>query len=386
LSRAGVQITGQLRAVQALYVVRAETNALEIELTDDGLARLRAAVQLIPVELARMESGDSVEAAQVARRAQPLARELDPAVERFLADPRGDIRYRGEDGITEDDTSEDAMEEVIGELERLLSDSDSDPALLLTGKLENVTDAGVAVRSAAAILIPVGLSGVIVCGWLLSVYRRRAESTMQEALDRAAREARTDHLTGLPNRRAVLEELDRRVRARTSFTFALADLNGFKHFNDTFGHPDGDALLRRLGARLDQAWAGHGYVARLGGDEFCVIADDLAPGTLQEILHEALSETGDGFSVTAESGLADVPAEAADAAEALNLADNRLYAAKAAFYAAADGRTVGRRATWPGRGEPRHLDAATRTERRADAACAPGRPPEPPLDNTARLL
>lgn len=264
LSRAGVQITGQLRAVQALYVIRMETDELEDEFSDPGVARLRAAIRVMPDELARMRSGDSVEAVRVAEQAQPLVDQLGPAVERFLADPKGDIRYKGdEEG---DDTAEDAMEEIIGGLEQLLNDSESDPAQLLAGKLANVTDAGVAVRRTAAVLIPLGLGGVIVCGLLLRVYRRRSEATMQIAMEATAREARTDQLTGLPNRRGVIEELDRRIEAGQAFTFALADLNGFKHYNDTFGHPAGDALLRRLGHKLSIAWEGNGYAARLGGD------------------------------------------------------------------------------------------------------------------------
>jgi diguanylate cyclase (GGDEF)-like protein len=94
---------------------------------------------------------------------------------------------------------------------------------------------------------------------------------MQQAMDRSAQDARTDQLTGLPNRRGVLEELDRRLAGDVAFIFALADLNGFKQYNDTFGHPAGDELLRRLGERLATSWAGLGYAARLGGDEFCVI-------------------------------------------------------------------------------------------------------------------
>jgi diguanylate cyclase (GGDEF)-like protein len=153
-------------------------------------------------------------------------------------------------------------------------------------------------------------------------------------MESTAREARTDQLTGLPNRRAVIEELQRRIDSGRPFLFALADLNGFKHYNDTFGHPAGDALLRRLGHKLSLAWEGHGYPARLGGDEFCVVTDNISPELLQTRLHEALSEVGDGFSISAVSGVAAVPEEAADASTALSVADTRLYAAKADFHAA----------------------------------------------------
>jgi diguanylate cyclase (GGDEF)-like protein len=331
LAGTGAQINGQLGAVQSLYVIRTEAAKLEDEYTDDGVARMRAAVQAIPADLARMAVGDSTETARVARQAMPVAAQLGPVIEQWIADPRGDVRYKGED---DDDASEEVMEEVINELDSLLSDSEADPAQLLTGKLDKVTDAGQAISRATGVLVPLGLGGVVVCGLLLRVYRRRSEATMQLALDATAREARTDQLTGLPNRRAVLEELDRRASAGETFTFALADLNGFKHYNDTFGHPAGDALLRRLGHKLGIAWDGYGYVARLGGDEFCVITDDLAPERLQAVLHDALSDQGEGFNISAVSGLAEVPTEAADPNAALSLADTRLYAAKAVFYAA----------------------------------------------------
>ena len=102
---------------------------------------------------------------------------------------------------------------------------------------------------------------------------------MRAALDTTANEARTDQLTGLPNRRALLEELEHRSDANQSFTLALGDLNGFKRYNDTFGHPAGDALLRRLGRKLAAASEGRGMAARLGGDEFCVCSSERGPPT-----------------------------------------------------------------------------------------------------------
>jgi diguanylate cyclase (GGDEF)-like protein len=337
LSRVGVQTTGQLRSVQALYVIRTESEALQEAEADEFTQRLealRAAQRLLPEALTRMETGTATEPIRVAGLARPVAQQLDPAIERFLTDPRGDVLCRcGDDG---DDTAEDAMEELIVELEAMLNDSGSDPAELLDNKLANVTDTGLAIRATASALIPMGLLGVLACGWLLRSYRRRSEAVMQAALDMTAREARTDQLTGLPNRRALLEELDRRIAKGGAFTFALADLNGFKHYNDTFGHPAGDALLRRLGGKLAVAWEGHGFAARLGGDEFCVVAENLAPEQLQAMLHGALSERGDGFDISAVSGLATVPVEVTDSSAAIGLADTRLYAAKAAFHAGGD--------------------------------------------------
>src|ERR1700733_8661806 len=88
-------------------------------------------------------------------------------------------------------------------------------------------------------------------------------------------EARTDALTGLRNRRALTTDLANAiVQASDSEELLLVmfDLDGFKQYNDTFGHPAGDAMLQRLGGRLAVATAKHsGSAYRMGGDEFCVL-------------------------------------------------------------------------------------------------------------------
>ena len=92
----------------------------------------------------------------------------------------------------------------------------------------------------------------------------------QQLLDQSRADATTDKLTGLPNRRALTEDLDAALAGGRDHTLTFFDLDGFKEYNDTFGHAAGDALLQRLAAALG------GY--RLGGDEFCL----LVPGALTE--------------------------------------------------------------------------------------------------------
>ncbi|MEA2418081.1 MAG: hypothetical protein QOE60_287, partial [Thermoleophilaceae bacterium] len=101
-------------------------------------------------------------------------------------------------------------------------------------------------------------------------------------------------------------------------------------YNDTFGHPAGDALLARLGARLQQAMHRRGIAYRMGGDEFCVLARarDRDPGEILAAAHEALSEHGEGFAIGASYGSVALPAEAVDPAQALQIADQRMYARK----------------------------------------------------------
>jgi len=161
----------------------------------------------------------------------------------------------------------------------------------------------------------------------------RMSLTFSENLRLVARsraEALTDALTGLGNRRSLLLDVDDAARMagpHHRYAVLLFDLNGFKGYNDTYGHPAGDALLARLGDRLVAMVAGRGRAYRLGGDEFCVLArvDDGTAELLTADAIAALTEHGDGFSVTTACGVAVLPDEAQDTSAALALADRRLY-------------------------------------------------------------
>jgi two-component system, cell cycle response regulator len=145
-------------------------------------------------------------------------------------------------------------------------------------------------------------------------------------------QATTDGLTGLDNRRKLLADLGRRARSASSdepLVLMLFDLNGFKDYNDTFGHPAGDALLLRLATTLAAAVAPLGGRAyRPGGDEFCVIADAAQRDAIELAACRALSEQGEGFEVTTAFGSVVIPHDAADATEALRKADEAMYAQK----------------------------------------------------------
>jgi diguanylate cyclase (GGDEF)-like protein len=142
----------------------------------------------------------------------------------------------------------------------------------------------------------------------------------------------TDGLTGLGNRRKLLADLERQARnarADAPTVLTLFDLNGFKNYNDTFGHQAGDALLQRLGAALVDAvtpFGGRAY--RPGGDEFCVIANAHHKHAMEQAASSALSETGDGFDVSAAYGSVVMPRETGDATEAMRKADAAMYAQK----------------------------------------------------------
>jgi two-component system, cell cycle response regulator len=158
-------------------------------------------------------------------------------------------------------------------------------------------------------------------------------SDNQRMIDHIHEEARTDPLTGLRNRRSLMDDMARELALATPEeprAIVLFDLDGFKEYNDAFGHPAGDGLLARLGLRLADAVRGHGIAYRLGGDEFCVLLRPGAAGVepLALACVAALSEHGEGFDVTTSHGSVLAPSEAHTITEALQLADRRMYARK----------------------------------------------------------
>ena len=185
-------------------------------------------------------------------------------------------------------------------------------------------------------LIADALAGAAILTVLIRTWLSFTENA--ELLESTRAQALTDPLTGLGNRRSLTIALERALRRSEPMVFVIYDLNGFKRYNDTFGHPSGDALLARFGAALTIA-AGHaGQAFRLGGDEFCILAPSRLDrvGEIVEAGIAALSEDGDGFSVTAEYGAVLLPDEATDPTSALRLADERLYAQKASLYEGAE--------------------------------------------------
>lgn len=144
---------------------------------------------------------------------------------------------------------------------------------------------------------------------------------------------RTDLLTGLGNRGELEVDLARACARATPAEPALLilfDLNGFKLYNDTYGHPAGDDLLARLGRRLREAVRPDGEAYRIGGDEFCVLMTG-SFGSFEPSLAAAttaLSEHGPGFTVDSSLGSVLIPADASDPGAAIQLADVRMYEQK----------------------------------------------------------
>ena len=189
----------------------------------------------------------------------------------------------------------------------------------------------------------------------------------RQMLAASREEAVTDSLTGLANRRALMADLDRALSATPPEATALAiyDLDGFKAYNDSFGHPAGDDLLRRLGRQLAEAVEPYGRGYRLGGDEFCVLASTraLSAESICLTAEAALSDRGQGFSIGASWGKVLIPVECVTASDALRIADRRMYSQKGRRADSASSQTRGVLLRVLHEREPeleRHLDGVAR--------------------------
>ena len=176
--------------------------------------------------------------------------------------------------------------------------------------------------------VAVGLAGAAL---LLSVARLALTYRDNQSL---FEQAQTDSLTHLGNRSALmldLEEVFPENGQAEERVLVMLDLNGFKLYNDTFGHPAGDRLLSRLGRRFADAVGPRGRAYRIGGDEFCglLACPPEEVGARISRIGAAMRETGEGFDVSAASGNVALPREAANAQSALQIADRRMYLDKA---------------------------------------------------------
>jgi two-component system, cell cycle response regulator len=178
-------------------------------------------------------------------------------------------------------------------------------------------------------------AAVVLAGLTLVAVIARTAMTFGEnirMLNTSRQEAMTDALTGLGNRRCLMSDLsaalDGITRSEPRALITL-DLDGFKRYNDSFGHPAGDSLLARLGRNLELAVGRYGRAYRLGGDEFCAlvaVCDDV--DRIVQLASDALDECGKGFRVCASHGVVLLPQETVDAATAMQIADQRLYSSK----------------------------------------------------------
>ena len=161
--------------------------------------------------------------------------------------------------------------------------------------------------------------------------------------------ATTDYLTGLPNARSLFVHLAQEVarcrRMKTSLAVLVCDIDGFKQINDSFGHLEGDKLLREFTTRLKDVCRGYDYVARMGGDEFVITAPGLTAEAAKEKaerLNHAAIESGKHVCgrevITLSVGMAFCPEDGFDVERLLAEADRRMYSMKQIHHAEAVAR------------------------------------------------
>ncbi|MBL8212471.1 MAG: diguanylate cyclase [Bryobacterales bacterium] len=146
-----------------------------------------------------------------------------------------------------------------------------------------------------------------------------------------------DHLTGLPNSRALAHHVEELLRAGRMVTVMVGDLDGFKEINDTYGHPEGDRLLRAAAAALRDSCRHQDFAARMGGDEFVLVCADLDPQDAQETMERAVSAVEQAATelygkpvVSLSAGLASSPDDGLNHDQLIAVADRRMYETKAA--------------------------------------------------------
>lgn len=165
---------------------------------------------------------------------------------------------------------------------------------------------------------------------------------LRAANDQLERMAVTDPLTGLPNRRVLMDvlrrEVERNLRHRHGLSVLILDVDHFKDVNDRYGHAAGDSVLQQVAALSARTVRGSDTLARYGGEEFVVVApetDEAQARQLAERIRHALESSAfavdqQKLSVTASIGVATMREDDKDPGPILGRADAALYAAKAA--------------------------------------------------------
>jgi diguanylate cyclase (GGDEF)-like protein/putative nucleotidyltransferase with HDIG domain len=227
-----------------------------------------------------------------------------------------------------------------------------------------IVDPGKHTTLQSALVVPLeGLNGVV---GVLAMYQANRDAftpdhlrillavaskvalSVENALkyQQAESSATTDYLTGLPNARSLFVHLAQEVarcrRMKTSLAVLVCDIDGFKAINDSFGHLEGDKLLREFTTRLKDVCRGYDYVARMGGDEFVITAPGLTAEAAKDKadrLNQAAIESGRHVCgrdvITLSVGMAFCPDDGTDVERLLAEADRRMYSMKQIHHAEA---------------------------------------------------
>lgn len=200
------------------------------------------------------------------------------------------------------------------------------------------------------VLTAIGLLVILVVGRRLA----SSEQDLRQARDAAERQALTDVLTGLGNRRALDEQLalafDRVQRTGVPLAVTMLDLDHFKRLNDSRGHAAGDAALRTVANEIRGAVRSDDVAARVGGDEFALLHVDCTEEIATRVaarISDAVAQLGllcdskSGTPLTVSAGSAELH-QGMTPAELLAAADANLYRAKSRRHRAGDGGSAWR--------------------------------------------
>jgi len=207
-------------------------------------------------------------------------------------------------------------------------------SLLIVRPLDRLTKGAAAVAGGNLdVDLPVATGGEL--GYLTQVFNNMV-TRLRQGREELERLSVTDPLTGLYNRRRMMEALENEVRRsrrlKHSFAVLMGDVDNFKRYNDAHGHPAGDKVLKRVAAILQKATRDVDRVARYGGEEFFVVMPetegDGAADVADRVRKQLAAEKLPGDAVTLSFGVAEFPAHGDNPEALIAIADAALYQAK----------------------------------------------------------
>ena len=311
----------------------------------DGVSQRQMSENLPPATLTRLASQENtlLSFASVGGRAVVGTRELVPQVPwMVVAEMSADVAF---DQVRR---SRDASLLIVVALLIAVGASGYRFGRLIVRPLERLTQAAAEVAAGdLAVDLPEGGSGevgslTIVFNHMVSRLRqgRRKLDEINETLrsqnEELERLSTTDGLTGLANHRFLMQRLEEeRIRARRSnrsFSVLMADVDHFKEYNDTFGHPAGDEVLKKVATILRDATREMDCAARYGGEEFAVVMPETnvagAIAVAERIRERTGREKFPGRQITLSIGVAEFPADGDAPQAVVAAADRALYQAK----------------------------------------------------------
>ena len=224
-----------------------------------------------------------------------------------------------------------ATSQTIEKMVALMEETESAKLQVENAEVKNSIDYVLSFYSLLVLLI----FALLILVFFLINYERTARRKYEGHMEDLAS---TDALTGLKNRRAfearLAEEFERSARNGNPVSLIMLDVDRFKNYNDSYGHPAGDEVLKTVGRILRENTRASDFPARFGGEEFAIIAPETAPGkvaTLGERIRTAIeNEPWPERTITASLGIATISPEPPHGNELLEAADKALYEAKQA--------------------------------------------------------